>query len=90
MVLVKDTSPTPNALGAANGLAQFFMCMARAVAPAFVRSAFSFLSLLPWFLIAPLQCPFRCICEQSHTRILPLGMCHGTLCLCRDQSDGSN
>jgi hypothetical protein len=40
MVIVKDTSPTPSALGAANSLAQFSMCMARAVAPAFVRLAF--------------------------------------------------
>jgi hypothetical protein len=38
MILVKETSPSPGALGAANGLAQFSMCMARAISPAFVRS----------------------------------------------------
>ncbi|KAF8509541.1 MFS general substrate transporter [Gautieria morchelliformis] len=41
MILVKDTSPTPSALGAANGLAQFSMCIARAVAPAFVSALFA-------------------------------------------------
>jgi len=41
MILVKDTSPSPGALGAANGLAQFSMCMARAISPAFVSALFA-------------------------------------------------
>ncbi|KAF8590442.1 MFS general substrate transporter [Ramaria rubella] len=41
MILVKDTSPCPSALGAANALAQFSMCLARAIAPAFVSALFA-------------------------------------------------
>ena len=37
MILVKEHSPGPSALGAANGLAQFAQCLARAISPAFVR-----------------------------------------------------
>lgn len=39
MILVKEFASSPSSLGAANGLAQFSQCLARAVAPAFVRYA---------------------------------------------------
>ena len=42
MILVKDHAPGPSSLGAANGLAQFSQCFARAIAPAFVSSLFAF------------------------------------------------
>ncbi|KAI0341863.1 MFS general substrate transporter [Trametopsis cervina] len=42
MILVKDSAPTPSALGKTNGLAQFAMCFARAFAPAFASTLFAF------------------------------------------------
>ncbi|KAF8350832.1 major facilitator superfamily domain-containing protein [Amanita rubescens] len=41
MILVKDNVPNPSSLGATNGLVQFFMCLSRALSPAFVSTAFS-------------------------------------------------
>ncbi|KIJ44207.1 hypothetical protein M422DRAFT_67512 [Sphaerobolus stellatus SS14] len=41
VILVKDTTPSPDALGATNGLAQFAMCLARSVAPASVSVLFA-------------------------------------------------
>ncbi|KAG6917791.1 hypothetical protein DXG01_001063 [Tephrocybe rancida] len=37
MILVKEHAPNPSSLGSTNGLVQFSMCLARAIAPAFVR-----------------------------------------------------
>jgi hypothetical protein len=37
MILVKEHSPSPSALGTTNGLVQFAMCLSRAFSPAFVR-----------------------------------------------------
>jgi hypothetical protein len=37
MILVKESAPSPAALGSTNGLVQFSMCLARAFSPAFVR-----------------------------------------------------
>ncbi|GLB35095.1 putative MFS general substrate transporter [Lyophyllum shimeji] len=41
MILVKEHAPSPSSLGSTNGLVQFSMCLARAIAPAFVSSAFA-------------------------------------------------
>jgi len=41
MILVKEHAPSPSSLGSTNGLVQFSMCLARALAPAFVSSAFA-------------------------------------------------
>lgn len=37
MILVKVHSPSSDSLASANGLAQFFQCFSRAIAPALVR-----------------------------------------------------
>ena len=42
MILVKEHSPGPSALGAANGLAQFAQCLARAISPVFVSCLFAY------------------------------------------------
>ncbi|KAI0928813.1 hypothetical protein AcW1_005945 [Taiwanofungus camphoratus] len=42
MILVKDSAPDPSALGATNGLCQFFMCFARSFSPAFASTVFAF------------------------------------------------
>ncbi|KAF8529849.1 major facilitator superfamily domain-containing protein [Gautieria morchelliformis] len=41
LILLKNASPSPEALGSTNGLAQFFQCMSRSVSPAFVSSLFA-------------------------------------------------
>ncbi|KAF8591070.1 MFS general substrate transporter [Ramaria rubella] len=41
MILIKNASPSPEALGSTNGLAQFFQCLSRSVSPAFVSSLFA-------------------------------------------------
>ena len=45
MILVKEHAPGPSSLGSANGLAQFAQCLARAIAPAFVRYSFFFFEI---------------------------------------------
>lgn len=47
MILVKEHTPSPAALGSTNGLVQFSMCLARAFSPAFVRYANLRLSQTP-------------------------------------------
>ncbi|TFK29792.1 MFS general substrate transporter [Coprinopsis marcescibilis] len=42
MVLVKENAPSPAALSQSNGLVMFAMCATRALAPAFVSSAYAF------------------------------------------------
>ncbi len=37
MILVKETAPTPESLGATNGLVQFAMSLTRSICPAFAR-----------------------------------------------------
>jgi hypothetical protein len=37
MILVKQNAPTPDSLGATNGLVQFAMCLTRSFCPAFAR-----------------------------------------------------
>lgn len=37
MILVNDNAPTPDSLGATNGLVQFAMCFTRSFCPAFAR-----------------------------------------------------
>ncbi len=37
MILVKENAPTPDSLGATNGLVQFAMCLTRSFCPAFAR-----------------------------------------------------
>lgn len=37
MLLVKEYSPRPSLLGSTNALVQFFICLSRAVSPAFIR-----------------------------------------------------
>jgi hypothetical protein len=37
MILVKENAPTPDSLGATNGLVLFAMCLARSFCPAFAR-----------------------------------------------------
>ncbi|KAI0273789.1 MFS general substrate transporter [Gloeopeniophorella convolvens] len=41
MILVKQSAPTPESLGATNGLVQFAMCFTRSFSPAFVSSLFA-------------------------------------------------
>ncbi|KDQ16314.1 hypothetical protein BOTBODRAFT_31015 [Botryobasidium botryosum FD-172 SS1] len=41
MILVRNAAPSPASLGTANGLIQSVMCLARAIAPAFVSSLFA-------------------------------------------------
>jgi len=66
LLLVKAQSPTPEALGASNGLVQFSMCLSRAVAPAFVSSCFALSidnNLLGghlWVIIMVVICCFGC------------------------------
>jgi hypothetical protein len=37
MILVNENAPTPDSLGATNGLVQFAMCLTRSFCPAFAR-----------------------------------------------------
>jgi hypothetical protein len=37
MILVKEMAPTPESLGATNGLVQFAMSFTRSICPAFAR-----------------------------------------------------
>lgn len=37
IILVKENAPTPDSLGATNGLVLFAMCLTRSFCPAFVR-----------------------------------------------------
>jgi hypothetical protein len=37
MILVKENAPTPDSLGATNGLVLFAMCLTRSFCPAFAR-----------------------------------------------------
>jgi hypothetical protein len=41
MILIRDHAPSDQALGTTNGIAQLFMSLARAIAPAAVSSAFA-------------------------------------------------
>jgi len=41
MILVKQNAPTPDSLGATNGLVQFAMCLTRSFCPAFASSLFA-------------------------------------------------
>jgi len=41
MILVKETAPTPESLGATNGLVQFAMSFSRSICPAFASSLFA-------------------------------------------------
>ncbi|KIJ52561.1 hypothetical protein M422DRAFT_58696 [Sphaerobolus stellatus SS14] len=41
LILIKNASPSPEALGSTNGLAQWFQCMTRSFSPAFVSSLFA-------------------------------------------------
>ncbi|KAI0053845.1 MFS general substrate transporter [Auriscalpium vulgare] len=41
MILVKESAPSAESLGATNGLVQFAMCFARAISPAFVSAIFA-------------------------------------------------
>ncbi|KAH9079176.1 major facilitator superfamily domain-containing protein [Lactarius deliciosus] len=44
MILVKETAPTPESLGATNGLVQFAMSLTRSICPAFASSLFALLA----------------------------------------------
>jgi len=44
MILVKENTPTPDSLGATNGLVLFAMCLARSFCPAFASSLFASLA----------------------------------------------
>lgn len=44
MILVKETTPTPESLGATNGLVQFAMSLTRSICPAFASSLFALLA----------------------------------------------
>ncbi|KAF8275256.1 major facilitator superfamily domain-containing protein [Lactarius quietus] len=44
MILVKETTPTPESLGATNGLVQFAMSFTRSICPAFASSLFALLA----------------------------------------------
>jgi len=41
LILIKNASPSPEALGSTNGLSQWFQCMSRSFSPAFVSSLFA-------------------------------------------------
>ena len=43
MILVKESAPTPESLGATNGLVQFAMSFTRSICPAFARYVVSWL-----------------------------------------------
>jgi hypothetical protein len=44
MILVKENAPTPESLGATNGLVLFAMCLTRSFCPAFASSLFASLA----------------------------------------------
>jgi len=71
MILVKENSPSPSALGSTNGLVQFAMCLSRAFSPAFVSSAFA-LSVnnnlcggYLWVIIMVVICLLGCFSAKS-------------------------
>ncbi|KAG9308879.1 major facilitator superfamily domain-containing protein [Chiua virens] len=48
MLLIKQHAPSPSALGRSNGLVQFAMCIARAVAPIMVSTLFTGINGIEW------------------------------------------
>jgi len=44
IILVKENAPTPDSLGATNGLVLFAMCLTRSFCPAFASSLFAWLA----------------------------------------------
>lgn len=79
MILVKDSAPTPEVLGATNGLVQGAMYFFRAIAPAFIRYISSF----------PLTSHSKLECLQNACRICFLhGIQLGIRAVDRGQSVG--
>ncbi|KAL0947403.1 hypothetical protein HGRIS_013516 [Hohenbuehelia grisea] len=73
MILVKEHAP-PSALGAANGVTQLAQCLARAIAPAFVSSAFAlsldndWLGGQAWVVVMIGICIAGCMFNSAITR----------------------